>query len=81
MVQREGTEVAEDEGEDGWRGEEVGEAAVAAVVEGRDGVGEIGELGRWESGEGCHYYGFSGGLVCHHMIMCKIIMGVIYETK
>lgn len=76
MVEGEGIEVAEGEGEEGWGGEEVGQAVAVALEGGGDGVCEIGELGRGESGEGCHDDGFSGGLVCHDRITCKTIRGM-----
>lgn len=60
VVEGEGLEVAESEGEEGGGGEERDETAEVAAEEGGDGVGEMGEMGRRESGERGHDYGFNG---------------------
>lgn len=59
-------EAAESEGEEGWGGEEGGEAAEVAVEEGGDGVAQMRNSGRWEIGERGHDHGFwRVDVVCH----------------
>lgn len=66
VVEGEGLEVAESEGEEGRGGEEGDEAAEVAAEEGGDAVGEMREVGRRESGESGHDYGFCRvHVICH----------------
>lgn len=70
LVEGEGVEVVEGEGEEGAGGEEGGETTVVEVEEGGDGGGQGGDLWRGEGGECCHDC-TSGGLLFHYGIMCQ----------
>lgn len=74
VVEGEGLEVAESEGEESRGGEERDEAAEVAAEEGGDGVGEMREVRRRESGERGHDYGFCGvdAHAHHHTILTTI---------